>query len=129
MHHTENAYSWLQANFHSFSLKLFFLNTSAKLAWKHQQWSLAFIKNAGRQIYKTRTALQVFYKFYFVNLVKVFRLGFFLEHFLMIAFEQISVSFCSFEVTLPANIYFFKITNKNTRKKCEIYCRLTTKIV
>ena len=71
----------------------------------------------------------MFYKLYFVNLVKVFRLGFFLEHFLMIAFEQISVSFCSVEVTLPANIYFFKINNINTRKKCEIYSRVTIKSV
>ena len=27
---------------------------------------------------------------------------------------------------LPANIYLFKVNNKNTREKCKIYWKLTT---
>ena len=28
----------------------------------------------------------------------------------------------------PANIYLFKVNNRNTRKRCEIYSKLTIKI-
>ena len=31
------------------------------------------------------------------------------------------------EITCPANIYLFKVNNKNTRKSCEICSKLTTK--
>ena len=29
--------------------------------------------------------------------------------------------------TIPANIYLFKVNNRNTRKRCEIYLKLTIK--
>ena len=31
------------------------------------------------------------------------------------------------EIANLANIYLFKVTNKNTRKRCEIYSKLTIK--
>ena len=31
-------------------------------------------------------------------------------------------------VTFPANIYLFKVNNRNTRKRCEICSKLTMKI-
>ena len=31
------------------------------------------------------------------------------------------------QITLPANIYLFKVTYRNTRKRCEICLKLTIK--
>ena len=31
------------------------------------------------------------------------------------------------ECLIPANMYLFKVNNRNTRKRCEIYSKLTMK--
>ena len=36
--------------------------------------------------------------------------------------------FCNVVMNNPANVYLFKVNNRNTRKRCEIGSKLTIKI-
>ena len=41
-------------------------------------------------------------------------------------FENISLLYLYFKIyALPAGIYLFKVNNRNTRTRCEIYSKLT----
>ena len=40
----------------------------------------------------------------------------------MFVTNQMRITFLT--VSLPANIYLFKVDNRNTRKRCEIYSKL-----
>ena len=62
-----------------------------------------------------RYILQIIY-FYYVNRVSVGN-----KHFYMILY--------CFTLLSPANIYLFKINNRNTRDRCEICSKLTIKIL
>ena len=42
--------------------------------------------------------------------------------------DEIGVLFMLYLTKFPANIYLFKITNRNTRKRCELCSQLTIKI-
>ena len=53
--------------------------------------------------------------------------------FAILPYHQRTIGYCGYRITLsllhfcpfPANIYLFKVNNRNIRKKCEIYSKLT----
>ena len=40
---------------------------------------------------------------------------------------SVLISLLQTSIGLPTNIYLFKVNNRNTRKRCEICSKLTTK--